>query len=349
MNRLRVEILDQVAPLEALVEPWTDLWSCARFATPFQHPAWILAFYRELAVREPRIVAAWQGPQLAMLAPFYLWKTAEDQAALILAGNGVSDYLDALVRPGAEPCAVEAIRIFMTQSSSEWSAADFRDLDPEASLYLLPWPGAASDTMLREEGCPRLALRSRHLEETLAPASKALRRDVERAARKLAGEGRLEISTASPDTLTADYEQLVRLHTVRWQAVGAPGIFNADYHRHFFQAAFAGLARAGILRLFVVRLNGEPIAATCGFLHHGHYYHFIAGYDPRWSHLSPGSFAVYVALRAAVSEGAACFDFLRGKEAYKYRWGARDHQTYRRRLRVTGEMPRMPQAEKCHK
>jgi CelD/BcsL family acetyltransferase involved in cellulose biosynthesis len=338
MDRLRIKILDRVAPLEALVEPWTELWSCARFATPFQHPAWILAFYRELAVREPRILAAWQGPQLAMLAPFYLWKTttAGDPAALIVAGNGVSDYLDALVRPGAEPCAAEAIRFFMARSGSEWSAADFRDLDPQASLCFLPWPGAVADTMLREEGCPRLALPSRHPEDVLAPASKGLRRDLERAERKLAGEGRLEISSASPDTLAADYEQLVRLHTVRWQAVGAPGIFSADYHRRFFQAAFAGLAHAGLLRLFVIRLNGEPIAATCGFLHHRHCYHFITGYDPRWSRLSLGSFAVYVAVRAAVSEGAGCFDFLRGKEAYKYRWGARDYQTYRRQLRVTG-------------
>ncbi|MBV9999962.1 MAG: GNAT family N-acetyltransferase [Verrucomicrobia bacterium] len=335
-NRHRVEILDQIAPLEDLVEPWTELWSCARFATPFQHPAWILAFYRELAIPEPRILAAWQGPRLKVLAPFYLWRTADGPASLILAGNGVSDYLDALVRPGAEPCAAEAIRVFMARSGSEWTTADFRDLDPQASLCLLPWPGAVSDAKLPEEGCPRLALGSRRLDDALATASKRLRRDLERARRKLDDEGLLEVSVAGPDTLISDYAELVALHTARWQTAGGPGIFGADYHRRFFRAAFAGLMRAGLLRLFVIRLNGEPIAATCGFLHHGHYYHFIAGYDPRWSHLSLGSFAVYVALRAAVNEGAACFDFLRGKEAYKYRWGARDHQTYRRQLRVAG-------------
>ena len=347
MDRLRVEILDQVASLEALVEPWTELWSCARFATPFQHPAWILAFYRELAVREPRILAAWQGPQLAMLAPFYLWRTtaADDPGALILAGNGVSDYLDALVRPGAEPCAVEAIRFFMAQSRSGWGAADFRDLDPQASLCLLPWPGATSDATLREEGCPRLAFPSQHVEDALALASRKIRRDLERTERRLAGEGRLEIFVSSHDTLAADYEQLVSLHTARWQAAGGSGIFSTDHHRRFFQAAFAGLARAGILRLFVVRLNGEPIAATCGFLHRRHYCHFIAGYDPRWSPLSLGSYVVYVALQAAVSEGAGCFDFLRGKEAYKYRWGAIDYQTYRRRLQVSSVECRV----ECHK
>ena len=225
----------------------------------------------------------------------------------------------------------------MAQSKWEWSSADFRDLDPEASLYLLPWPGAVSDAKLPEEGCPRLALSSRHLEDALAAASKGIRRDAERAARTLAREGPPEISAASPDTFQADYEELVRLHTARWQALGEPGIFATDYHHRFFRAAFAGLVREGILRLFVVRLHGEPIAAACGFLHRRHYYHFIAGYDPRRSHLSLGSFAVYVALRAAVSEGAECFDFLRGRESYKYRWGARDHQTYRRRLCVTGD------------
>jgi CelD/BcsL family acetyltransferase involved in cellulose biosynthesis len=280
-----------------------------------------------------------------MLAPFYLWRTADGPAALILAGNGVSDYLDALVQPGAEPCATEAIRVFTDQSGSEWTTADLRDLDTQASLFLLPWPGADSDTKLHEVGCPRLALPSRRLEDALATASKSLRRDLDHAGRKLAGAGRLEISSASPDAFTADYEELVRLHTARWQAAGEPGIFRADYHRRFFHAAFAGLARAGILRLFVVRLNGEPIAATCGFLHHGHYYHFIAGYDPGRSHLSLGSFAVYVALRAAVNEGAECFDFLRGKEAYKYRWGARDYQTYRRQLRVSSSGCRVSGAE----
>ena len=184
----------------------------------------------------------------------------------------------------------------------------------------------------------------RTIKDALAHASRKIRRDLERAERKLAGEGRLEISVAGPDALAADYEQLVRLHTARWQAVGEPGIFSADHHRRFFQAAFTGLAYAGILRLFVVRLDGEPIAATCGFLHDRHYYHFITGYDPRWSSLSLGSYVVYLALRAAVSEGAGCFDFLRGKETYKYRWGARDHQTYRRQLRVSSAGHRAPAA-----
>jgi CelD/BcsL family acetyltransferase involved in cellulose biosynthesis len=39
------------------------------------------------------------------------------------------------------------------------------------------------------------------------------------------------------------------------------------------------------------------------------------------------------AIEAAAEEGAREFDFLRGREAYKYRWGARDRPTFGRRLR----------------
>ncbi|MBV9491773.1 MAG: GNAT family N-acetyltransferase, partial [Verrucomicrobia bacterium] len=169
--------------------------------------------------------------------------------------------------------------------------------------------------------------------DALASVSRAIRRDLERAERKLSKMGALDVTVTDLTTLPADYNQLVTLHTLRWQSAGSPGIFGTDYYRRFFLAGFTGLARAGLLRLLTIRLDGKPIAVTCGFAQRRHYYHFITGYDPEWSSLSPGTLAVYVALRAAVHEGAVCFDFLRGKEAYKYRWGAQDHPTYRRRLR----------------
>jgi len=41
------------------------------------------------------------------------------------------------------------------------------------------------------------------------------------------------------------------------------------------------------------------------------------------------------AIEEAVRAGASEFDFLRGKEAYKYKWGAKDRPTYRCVLRPT--------------
>jgi CelD/BcsL family acetyltransferase involved in cellulose biosynthesis len=38
-------------------------------------------------------------------------------------------------------------------------------------------------------------------------------------------------------------------------------------------------------------------------------------------------------IEEAVREGARAIDFLRGREDYKYRWGAKDRETVRRRVR----------------
>ncbi|MBV9489049.1 MAG: GNAT family N-acetyltransferase, partial [Verrucomicrobia bacterium] len=287
-QRCRIEVVDRVSRLRTLVEPWTELWACARFSTPFQHPGWILAFYDELRVQEPRILLLWKGKQLVMLAPFYLWKTG-DRSTLVLAGNGVSDYLDILVRPANQRSAATALGAFT--ANAEWEVADLRDLDARAALCRIPWPATASDSTFAEQGCPRLALPKR-LEDALASVSRAIRRDLERAKRKLIKMGALDVTATDLTTLPADYNQLVSLHTLRWQSAGSPGIFGTDYYRRFFLAAFTGLARAGLLRLLTIRLDGKPIAVTCGFAQRRHYYHFITGYDPEWSSLSPGTLAV---------------------------------------------------------
>jgi CelD/BcsL family acetyltransferase involved in cellulose biosynthesis len=49
-----------------------------------------------------------------------------------------------------------------------------------------------------------------------------------------------------------------------------------------------------------------------------------SAYDHRRRELSPGMVIMSDAIRLAASEGCATFDFLRGTEPYKYRFGASD-------------------------
>jgi CelD/BcsL family acetyltransferase involved in cellulose biosynthesis len=53
------------------------------------------------------------------------------------------------------------------------------------------------------------------------------------------------------------------------------------------------------------------------------------GFDPKLKRMSPGAIIIAHAIQEAISRGLKEFDFLRGSESYKYRWGARDRETYR--------------------
>lgn len=66
---------------------------------------------------------------------------------------------------------------------------------------------------------------------------------------------------------------------------------------------------------------------------------YIGGFDPRFAACSPGALVLEHALAEAVRERASEFDFLRGREAYKYRWGGRDRPQYRVRIDVRASPP----------
>jgi CelD/BcsL family acetyltransferase involved in cellulose biosynthesis len=65
----------------------------------------------------------------------------------------------------------------------------------------------------------------------------------------------------------------------------------------------------------------------------GQAFFYLSGFDPLWARYSPGNALVGAAIAQAAREGATRFDFLRGQEAYKYRWGAADRPTLRLTLR----------------
>ncbi|MGR6997482.1 GNAT family N-acetyltransferase [Yinghuangia aomiensis] len=65
-----------------------------------------------------------------------------------------------------------------------------------------------------------------------------------------------------------------------------------------------------------------------GFLWQGTFSYYQTGWDPALARLSLGTVLVAETVAAVRAEGADVFDFLRGAEEYKYRFGAVDrHDT----------------------
>ena len=51
---------------------------------------------------------------------------------------------------------------------------------------------------------------------------------------------------------------------------------------------------------------------------------YLSGFDPAFRFESPGTILLGAMLEQAIAEGRREANFLRGAEAYKYAWGARD-------------------------
>ncbi len=73
-------------------------------------------------------------------------------------------------------------------------------------------------------------------------------------------------------------------------------------------------------------------------------FYYLGGFDPALRAASPGAVLLARVAEEAIRSGLRRLDFLRGREAYKYAWGAVDRPAVRRvlapRAALAGASPR---------
>jgi CelD/BcsL family acetyltransferase involved in cellulose biosynthesis len=111
---------------------------------------------------------------------------------------------------------------------------------------------------------------------------------------------------------------LFELHRLRWSERG--GADGLDGLEAFHEVMTRIALERGWLRLFVLSLDGMPAAALYGFRYRRVFYFYQSGFHPRFRNASVGVVALGLAIKSAIEEGAAEFDFLHGAEPYKSHW-----------------------------
>jgi CelD/BcsL family acetyltransferase involved in cellulose biosynthesis len=312
--------LNDTTAIEALAPEWAQLWDRCPAATGFQHPAWLLPWWRSLwGGGKPWWLALRDGARLVGLAPMFVW--GHGRRCVSLAGSGISDYLDFLIEPRHAASATALVLEHMERNRDAWDLCDFQELRAGSPLWAASFPRLR----VREENCgicPVLRL-PRSWDEMLSTLPQKFRTDLRRARHRAANAG-ARIVAAAPDNLEALLSDLFRLHAARWKAREETGVMATPALQGFYAAAAAEFFRAGMLRLYAMRLEGAVIAVLYGFAGHGRFYAYLDGFDPEHGRLSPGTVLLSHAVECAISEGLAEFDFLRKGESFKYLWGGKD-------------------------
>ncbi|HEX8166992.1 MAG TPA: GNAT family N-acetyltransferase [Beijerinckiaceae bacterium] len=321
-------IVRTAAALEALEPAWWELWRRARTATPFQSPAWLVPWWRAFHPGELVTAVAWKDRRLVGLAPFYR-EDGPFGRRLLPVGISLSDYHDVLLdEADAEEAAAALMAAFDADGS--WDALECEELPPGAAVLRLPVPPGCAETLSVQSACPVLALPGPDLMRFLPGQT---RRKLNLARNRAARRGGFRIARAGGADLPEAFAELARLHALRWQARGEGGLLADERVPAFHAEALPRLDAAGVLRLYILRLDGAAAAAFYGFSHRGRGYSYLTGFDPAFAFESPGALLLAHAVEEAIAEGAQEFHFLRGREAYKYEWGAVDRLNRRRSLR----------------
>ncbi|MGI8462507.1 MAG: GNAT family N-acetyltransferase [Solirubrobacterales bacterium] len=209
------------------------------------------------------------------------------------------------------------------------------------------WQRAAADSAGLSRGRPQrgdvlpfIELAGQSWEDFMSGRSRNLRSQVGRKTRALERDFEVTYRLAEEATLSADIAALVRLHQRRWEGRGGSGALSERPSRFHAEFAASALAR-GWLRLWLLELDGEPVAAWYGWRLGDRYSYYQAGFDPRFEKQSVGLVLLAHTIRAAAEEGSAVYDLLRGGEAYKSRFATAERSVHTVALTMPGSLTRL--------
>lgn len=317
------EVVDLEGPVsvEALSRDWLRLAARLEPSSYFQTPDWVVSWWETLGERPRTRVATWRAPSGQLEAIVVLSRDRERlhrRHSITVpvytnagTGAGAADHCGWLV-PAER---AEAVRAWLHEAIAR-SALVVRSADPDWPAEMLP----PSARVVETTACPRVAL---PLASAPGGPSTAFVRQLRRFTRRLAREG-VSFEWVPPANVDERLlTQLFQLHA-RGRAGRGGGAFGIDqlaFHRKLISRAGPDRGPAAV----VARL-GESIAGVLyGFWWRDTFAAYQSGWDRTYARHGLGNVLILHALEFAAAEGAQTFDFLRGAEPYKYRFGARDH------------------------
>lgn len=331
------------ARLHALAPPWAALCDRARGCSPFARPEWLLPWLEIFGGGcRLRVLAVEDAGELVALLP--ATELAGPRGpALGLMGGDLGDHHDAPVDDAAGAAARLAVAAALADGAARgsWATVTFDRLREDGWLRTLagalPGDWAGRHEAEDDPPCPTLVAPpdADDLADVL-PDGFAYR--VGRAMRKAERAGGLELrAAATGGEALSLFDALSAFHAARWRSRGQSGVLAHPDVQRFHQQVIPAMQRAGVLRLFGLTLGGGLAGVVYGLRAHGRFSFYLSGFDLARDEASPGTLAVAGAIQHELRAGVRVFDFLRGREPYKYRFGARDAACYTVRL----EAPRV--------
>lgn len=327
------ELINGSDVFSILADEWDNLAQRGMTDTPFQTLAYQKAWWTHLHPENGRLhTVTVRNEQNKLLAIACLYNL--DGALYFNGCVEETDYLDLITSAEHAEAAWQAILdCLCSPNFPEWHTMDLCNI-PETSptRTILSQEAQRRGFLINErvnEVCPVIRL-PETFEAYLDSIDSKQRREINRKLRR-AGAADAQLIVVGPDddidTAVADFLDLLQKSTFEkreWLTDGRRAVF--------YDAAHAA-HKAGTLQLLFIEVRGKKAAGLFNFDYKDRIWVYNSGLDPAlFGALSLGVVLTAMSIEYAIENGRSTFDFLRGNETYKYRFGAEDTTIYRLHL-----------------
>ena len=330
---MHVEVFTAVSAFQHLRTEWQQLLTRLPWHSVFHTPQWQENWWRHFGTSHQLYLLAVRADDgtLQGLAPLMTPAGAETSARLELLGDlEVCDYLDILLLPPYQQEVAQALVTHLVTQAGDELELCLPNLAQHSPVQALFQKNLIEHGLTVEieqiETCPTIALPA-DWEAYLALLRGKDRHELRRKIRRAEAAVQLEYRvTTEAHQLAADVETFIALHRMSQQE--AKHDFMTPAKTAFFRDMAQQLWPHGWLELVFLYADGEPIAGLCCFTYGSTYAAYNSGYHPAYAELSSGIVLFAHCIGRAIARGCTAFDFLRGNESYKYRFGATDQPLY---------------------
>ena len=317
-----------------LADEWNDLLKECVTDVPFMRYEYLQAWWStrgggEWPQAEVILVTAHRDGKLAAAAPLFFTPDHAGLPALLLLGSiEVSDYLDLLVREADLPEFLNALLPFLRDNPAipAWENLDLYDLlDSSPTLAALEAAAATHGltwALEKYKPSPYIDLPG-DWDTYLAGIDKKQRHEIRRKIRRLEENSGLPnrwYFADDPAALETDSEDFLRLMAQE----GDKAEFLTPEMRVHMKNVIRTAHEGGYLKLAFLEIDGKKAAAKLCFDYNNQLLGYNSGIERELFAFSPGWVMLGYILMWANQQGREIFDFMRGDEEYKYRFGAVD-------------------------
>jgi CelD/BcsL family acetyltransferase involved in cellulose biosynthesis len=339
---MQLNVIQTLEEFDNLADEWNRLLDCSASHVPFLRHEYLAAWWRTLGGGEWAhgdlyiVTARRPDGSLSAVAPLFFTENREGEPALMLLGSiEISDYLDVLICPDDASAFAEALFAHLqTPQAPPWKVLDFYNI-LEGSPTLQVLQSAAGQcgwgvVQERLQHCPYIPLPG-DWETYLAGVDKKQRHEIRRKMRRAESYEVPVRWYIAQDPARLD-EQIDSFFHLMEQDPDKKAFLTQPMRsqmRAVIHAAFAG----GWLQLAFLDVGDEKAAAYLSFDYGDQLWVYNSGLDFKHSAVSPGWVLLGYLLQWANEHKRRAFDFMRGDEEYKYRFGAIDRFIVRLSIR----------------
>jgi len=307
---------------------WNSLLSESISNVPFLRHEYLSAWWTtggggEWPQAELALISAREGDRLIGIAPLFIAEHDEKQALLLLGSIEISDYLDLIVHADDLSRFVSGLLDFLASDPAlTWSALDWYNLPEDTSTLAALKADSAKRgwNFTSEPFRPALSVPlPGDFEEYLMGIDKKQRHEIRRKIRRAEGDERPMrwYIVEDESTLDAEIDDLLALMANDHQKED----FLTEVMRTQMRTSVHAAFEAGWLQLAFLEVDGAKAAGYLNFDYGNHIYVYNSGLDYDYGDLSPGWVLLGYLLQWANENGRAEFDFMRGDEDYKFKFG----------------------------